>query len=342
LLNVGKLTNFSPSFVYILHLVAKNIEGKLMLAEQIIDKTEAEEIIAGLSEPQKTLPSKLFYDEKGSKLFDLICELPEYYPTRTETKIIQDNIEEIVSFFDAETLFVELGSGSSAKTKIILNNLSAIKGYLPIDISEKHLKLSTEKLREEFSDLRIIPLIADYTKKINFPEIYFEAKKKLMFFPGSTIGNFEANDAKNFLSILASELNKGGYLLIGIDLQKDVDILLKAYNDSQGITAAFNLNILTRLNNEFGFDFYVESFHHKAECNSFSNRIEMFLYSSKEQTVSGLGKSFRFTKGESILTEYSHKYTIEEFLELCDSSFVLEKYWTDKKQYFALLLLSAV
>ncbi|NOX17432.1 MAG: L-histidine N(alpha)-methyltransferase, partial [Chlorobi bacterium] len=262
------------------------------------------------------------------------------YPTRTETKIIRDNIEEIVSLFDEETLFVELGSGSSVKTKIILRNLPKIKGYLPIDISEEHLKSSAEKLNDEFPQLKIIPVAADYTKEINFPESYYEAGKKVMFFPGSTIGNFEEKDAKKFLSILRSELNRHGYLLIGIDLQKDVDVLLKAYNDSQGITAAFNLNILARLNGEFGFNFEINSFRHRAEYNFSKNRIEMILYSDKEQTVTGFGITFHFKKGESIKTEYSHKYTIDGFLNLCENKFKPEKYWTDGNRYFALLLLS--
>lgn len=299
------------------------------------------EIINGLSKQQKTLPSKLFYDERGSKLFDEICELEEYYPTRTELKIMEDNIDEIASVFSDETLFIEFGSGSSLKTRLLLRHLDKLAGYIPIDISKEHLHNSANQLNEEFPDLNIYPVAADYTKSFVLPSIAGEVKHKIAYYPGSTIGNFTAKGAKMFLKQIAGLVGKEGGLIIGVDLIKDKDVLHAAYNDSEGITAEFNLNILNRLNNDFCFNFDTDKFLHKAIFNEYENRIEMHLVCKENQKISSNGNSFEIMKGETILTEYSHKYSFDSFQEIASEYFTVDKIWTDEKEYFSIQFLTA-
>lgn len=298
------------------------------------------EIVAGLSREQKSLPSKLFYDEKGSKLFDKICELDEYYPTRTELKIMEDYIDEITSVFDNETLFIEFGSGSSLKTRLLLEHLDQIAGYIPVDISEEHLHKSVQKLHEDFPGLDIYPVAADYTKPLKLPAITKKVEHKIAYYPGSTIGNFTIEEAKKFLKQIAELVGDRGGLLIGIDLTKDKKILEAAYNDSKGITAEFNLNILERLNKEFCFDFKPDNFYHKAYYNEDQNRIEMHLISSADQQFGSNSSTFKIKKGESILTEYSHKYSCESFAELASEYFSVDKVWTDDNEYFSVQFLT--
>ncbi len=294
------------------------------------------EIINGLSSKQKKLPSKLFYDERGSELFDLICELEEYYPTRTEKKILEDNLEEIISVFQENTLFIEFGSGSSQKTKLLLERIPFLSGYIPIDISEKHLNKSVESLKEAFPELEIFPMAADYTQPLQFPELHHIVEHKITFFPGSTIGNFLPDDARKFLNLIASECGEGGGLLIGVDLKKDKEILEAAYNDNRGVTAEFNLNMLRHINREFGFDFDLSKFCHRAIYNDEMGRIEMHIVSLENQIVNGFGKLFRIIENEYILTEYSHKYSIQNFEELASDSFNVKKVWTDPDSLFSL------
>lgn len=231
-------------------------------------KQDLEEIIEGLSQKQKSLPSKFFYDQKGSELFDQICELDEYYQTRTEAKIMTDNIDQITTVFENNTLLIEFGSGSSLKTRLLLEHLPNLSGYIPIDISEDHLLKSAKQLRFDFPDLEIIPLIADYTRPLEFPPIHREVEHKVTFFPGSTIGNFQPEQAKEFLRVIADECGQNGGLLIGVDLKKEERILYDAYNDLKGITADFNINILRRINREFDADFVLNYFDHEAVYNS--------------------------------------------------------------------------
>lgn len=299
------------------------------------NKTLLEEILRGLNSSQKYLPSKLFYDEKGSILFDQICELDEYYPTRTELKIFQDNIDEIRSIFNAETLFIELGSGSSYKTKFLLEHIPHLAGYIPIDISEEHLLKSAENLKTLFSNLDIYPLAADYTKPLQLPPINKSVKHRIAFYPGSTIGNFTSEEAKEFLNIIADECERGGGLLIGVDLVKDKTIIEKAYNDSKGVTAQFNLNILERINREFEGEFDLNNFEHHAFFNHEFNRIEMHLVSKQDQIVKVDDNQFQFNQNESILTEYSHKFTLDGFADLASDSFIVKKVWTDENKYFS-------
>ena len=310
---------------------------------QQLDQAQRElldEITIGLSQVQKTLPSKLFYDEKGSKLFDLICELDEYYPTRTELKIINDNIDSIASVFEENTLFIEYGSGSSLKTRLLLDHLDSLAGYVPIDISEEHLAKTVENLQEEYPDLEIHSLAADYTKPFELPEIHHRIEHKITFFPGSTIGNFTKEEAKEFLKLIAETCGEEGGLLIGVDLHKDKDILEAAYNDKENITAAFNLNMLERINNEFGADFNLDNFRHYAYYSNVHNRIEMHLVSEEEQTVAINDEKFHFEKCETILTEYSHKYTFNDFGELAEDFFEIRRIWTDKNKYFSIQYLA--
>ncbi len=304
--------------------------------------TIIDEVESGLGSNPKWLPSKLFYNEKGSQLFDQICELDEYYPTRTEEQIITDNLQEIISLFDKDTVLLEFGSGSSRKTKMLLSNFKQLKAYVPIDISESYLHNIAKKLRKEYTSFPIVPVAADYTKPLNFPEEISTALKKIAFFPGSTIGNFLPNQARQFLKVVAEECGTNGGLLIGVDLIKDESILNNAYNDSQGITAAFNLNILEHLNTEYGYNFNNKMFDHKAFYNNKYNRIEMHLVSKVNQQISQNGSSHTIGKGESILTEYSHKYSLKSFQELCEGIFNVDKVWTDDKNYFSLQYLSVI
>ncbi len=311
--------------------------------EEITQDDILNEVIEGLSRPAKQLPSKLFYDEKGSQLFDEICELEEYYPTKTEIKIMQDNIEEISSLLGEGTLLIELGSGSSIKIRLFLDHIQGLAGYVPVDISEKHLIQSAEILKEDYSRIDIYPLIADYTKYFEIPEIKNSYDHKAVYFPGSTIGNFQRDEAKEFLGRIAEIVGPKGGLVIGVDLKKDVKIIEAAYNDKKGITAEFNLNILAHLNNELDTDFDPAEFKHLAFYNEKFGRIEMHLVSLKGQSIRLAEASNRsgsmvinFRKGEHIITEYSYKYSPEEFKELASDYFEVKKIWTDNDNLFSI------
>ena len=320
------------------------LKGKQVNTNQefLIEEDLAEEIKSGLSRFQKTLPAKLFYDETGSKLFDQICDLDEYYLTRTELKILNDNISGIEKIFPENTLLIEFGSGSSLKTRILLKGINKISGYIPIDISEEHLLRTAGELISEFPDLQIYSLAADYMGEFEFPDILNNIENRVVFFPGSTIGNLEPEEAKEFFKDLVDRCGNKCSVLIGIDLVKDITLLEAAYNDNADITAEFNLNILRRLNREFGYGFDLTKFKHRAFFNSTESRIEMHLVSTAEQIVSNYHKEFRFKKGESIITEYSYKYTIEKFSDIISDYFNIEKIWMDDNKYFGVLFLRAV
>ncbi|MDO8550221.1 MAG: L-histidine N(alpha)-methyltransferase, partial [Ignavibacteria bacterium] len=226
-----------------------------------------EEILEGLSKPQKTLPSKLFYDERGSLLFDEICKLDEYYLTKTEIKIMQDNINEIASCIGEKKILVERGSGNSVKIRLLIEHLPHLAAYIPVDISEEHLIKSSKALQDDYPELEISSLVTDYTQWFTLPEIERPYNSIQAFYPGSTIGNFTPEEAKNFLERISRICGKESGLLIGVDLKKDKRILYNAYNDSKGITAEFNLNILHHINNIFDADFNVNNFHHCADYN---------------------------------------------------------------------------
>ena len=298
-----------------------------------------EEVLAGLRQPVKRLPSKYFYDERGSQLFDDICELPEYYPTRTEMALLRDISADVAALVGEGATVIEFGSGSSTKIRILLDALVSPLAYVPVDISREHLLMSAKGLAGNYPDLRVVPVCADYTQPFEVPQIDGE-KVRAGFFPGSTIGNFTRSEAISFLQAAATDLGHNNGLLIGVDLRKDVETLHAAYNDSAGVTAAFNLNLLHRINREIGGDFDIDSFAHDARWVPEFGRIEMHLVSVCAQTVSIGGESFEFKSGESIHTEDSRKYDVEGFKDLArEAGWNSVDCWTDPDDLFSIHLL---
>jgi len=310
--------------------------------QDVLHNETLDEVFNGLNKPQKSLPSKLFYDEKGSQLFDEICELEEYYPTRTEIKIMNDNIEEIASYIGDDCLLVELGSGSSIKIRLLIDHLPKLSAYVPVDISSDHLLKSADTLKSDHQQLVVYPLVADYTKDFSLPKINEPFKTIDAFYPGSTIGNFTHEEASSFLSRIAKTCGKGSGLLIGVDLKKDKNILNAAYSDKKNITAQFNLNILNHLNNLLGVDFNLNKFKHHSFYNEEFGRIEMHLVSKEKQIVQIGDYSFSFEEEETILTEYSYKYSIEDFEQIASGIYKVEKVWMDEKKLFSVQFLRAI
>jgi dimethylhistidine N-methyltransferase len=300
-----------------------------------------DEAIEGLSGSRKTLPAKWFYDERGSRLFEEICTLDEYYPTRTETAIMERYIEEIVAELGSGCLLIEYGSGSSRKTRILLDRLPEPAGYVPIDISADFLRQIARGLADEYPGLRVLPVSADYTRPFALPDVYPAPRRRVVYFPGSTIGNFEPAEALAFLRRAAFVCGPGGGLLIGVDLQKEVNILEAAYNDARGVTAAFNKNLLHRLNREARANFDPTRFEHHAFYNREEGRIEMHLVSLGRQTATVADHRFFFEDGESIHTENSYKYTLQAFERLaCLAGFRMGRLWTDDDLFFGVLYLT--
>jgi dimethylhistidine N-methyltransferase len=300
-----------------------------------------QEVIDGLRRSLKELPCKLFYDEKGSLLFDRICELEEYYPTRTEAKIMNDYGGEIAAAVGPKSLVIEYGSGASDKTRILLDHLEDPVGYVPIDISREYLLQSSRRISSAYPRLEVLPVCADYEQPFSVPAPTRPAASRLVYFPGSTIGNFHLAEAKRFLSRMASHAGPSGKMLIGVDVKKDPDILTRAYNDSEGVTAEFNMNILRRINEELGTCFDTGAFKHHAYYNDAAGRIEMHLVSLVRQTVNIDQWKFEFEEGESIWTESSYKFHIGEFAEIAgDAGFTLERVWQDERELFSVQLYS--
>jgi len=299
------------------------------------------EVIAGLRSEQKTLPCKYFYDAEGSRLFDRICELDEYYPTRTEVGILSQQASEISDAVGKNALVIELGSGSSTKTHGLLRALVDPAGYLPVDISRDHLSEAAERIASQFPTLPVWPVCADFNVEIDLPDYGMEERTRLIFFPGSTIGNFDGADRLTLLRRMLDLCGPhGGQLLIGIDLVKDIARLENAYDDAKGVTAAFNLNLLHRINRELDVDFDPDRFAHRARFNTDQSRIEMHLVSQLEQCVEIDGQTFHFEHDESICTEYSYKFTIDGFgAQAAEAGWALENSWTDHENLFATLLL---
>ena len=309
-----------------------------------IEKSFAEEISSSLSEDDKYINPKFFYDQQGSKLFEQICKLPEYYPTRTEIKILKILKKELVDFVDNSFKIVELGSGSSTKTRLILdvfNKLGDRIDYFPIDVSEI-LTESSEVLLNDYSNLHITGIVDTYEEGLDFIEKY-DNKKNLILFLGSSFGNFTPTEGKTFLNKINSVMKTNDLFLIGLDLVKDKMILEDAYNDKKDITAKFNLNVLSRINDELDADFDLENFEHYAVYNSDKQRIEMYLKSLTNQhiTIAKSGLSLSLKKNELIHTEYSHKYTIPQIKELMQKThFKIKQIWTDDQKYYAMVLVS--
>ena len=300
-----------------------------------------EDIIQGLSAPEPYILPKYFYDETGSRLFEAICNTEEYYPTRTEVGIIRDNIDDIVDTLGQDCLLIEPGSGDSYKVRLLLDALRPI-AYLPIDISRRYLQDEAQRLAEEFTWLNVHAVCADFTGKLELP-YHVDSTNKVAFFPGSTIGNFLPDQAVGVLEEIRMMVGDGGGLLIGVDLQKDSETLNAAYNDRDGFTEQFNKNLLLRINRELGADFDLEQFRHHAFFNEEKHRIEMRLVSLQDQQVTIGNRVFQFKKDQSILTEYSHKYTVEHFQKLAEKAgFCLVKTWRDEHRLFSVHYLSVV
>jgi dimethylhistidine N-methyltransferase len=293
------------------------------------------ETLAGLSRTPRTLPCKYFYDERGAALFQKICELPEYYITRTETAILRLHAHEMAQCIGARCELIGLGTGAGTKTRILLEELEAPAVYIPIDISKEQLRQSTALFHQLFPQLEILPVCTDYLQPFDLPDPRTPARR-IVYFPGSTIGNFEPREATEFLRRLVDLCGKDGGLLIGVDLQKDSDVLERAYNDSQGVTAQFNLNLLRRANRELDADFDLERWRHRAIYNSRVGRIEMHLISEIDQTVHVADRELHFERcGERIITEFSYKYTPEGFTALADGAgFDFARMWTDDARLF--------
>jgi dimethylhistidine N-methyltransferase len=293
------------------------------------------EVVAGLSSVPRTLPCKFFYDRHGAALFQKICELPDYYITRTELQILQSQGADMAAHLGASIELIGLGTGAGTKTRILLQQLRDPAVYVPVDISSGQLAESTALFHGLFPTLEILPVCADYLQPFKLPSAAHKASRKVVYFPGSTIGNFEPEIALNFLRRIAAVCEGGGGLLIGVDLQKAHKVLEAAYNDSQGVTAEFNLNLLARINRELQGNFDLPSWNHRAIYNPNEGRIEMNLISGRDQKISIGGHDFVFEAGEKIVTEFSYKYTPEGFTRLAKTAgFKLDKLWTDDRHLF--------
>lgn len=304
------------------------------------DSTFYADVVAGLSQAPKTLPCKYFYDERGSRLFEEICATPEYYPTSTEIDILRTNAPEIAALIGSGAHLVELGSGASIKVRLLLDAAPNLATYIPVDISGAYLTKIAASVATDYPALRVVPVCADFTAPFALPRLKTEGRV-IGFFPGSTIGNFTPLEARTLLRRFGTALGHGSGLLIGIDLKKDIDVLHAAYNDSAGVTAAFNLNILERINKELGGDFDTEQFAHRAVYNPTAGRIEMYLDSRVAQTAHVGDKSFRFAAGEAIGTEHSYKFAAAEFEALATSvGYKVRDAWQDPEHYFAVFYLA--
>ncbi|WAP70445.1 L-histidine N(alpha)-methyltransferase [Jiella pelagia] len=318
----------------------------------MLDKTDTEaqqreaflrDVLAGLSKSQqKTLPARWLYDERGSELFEEITQAPEYYPTRTETGILQDNAGAIAALFGPEAVILEYGAGAGIKTEIVLEALDRPSLYVPIDISGDFLAASAERIRERFAELVVEPVTADFTQEFDLPGDLPEAGRRGGFFPGSTIGNLDRAEALIFLKRMRRHVGEGGVAVVGCDLKKDVAILTAAYDDAGGVTAAFDLNILTRINRELGADIAVESFAHEARWNAATSAVEMHLVAQEPVTFSIDGRAFSMTAGETIHTENSRKYDVKGLTALVEEAgWSLDEVWTDEDKLFAVMGLKA-
>jgi dimethylhistidine N-methyltransferase len=298
------------------------------------------DVIEGLSGQPKTISPKYFYDQYGSELFDEITKQPEYYITRTEINILQENAEDIARFIGPDCVLIELGSGVSEKIRLLFNVLSPAS-YLGIDISKDFLLLSTRRLSRDYPEIEVHAVCADFTHQIELP-VQCGSDRLVAFFPGSSIGNFEPDDAVRFLKEVASMVGKDGKLLIGVDLKKDSEILNAAYNDAPGVTADFNLNILKRMRTELDADVDMSSFSHRAFYNEGIGRVEMHLVSQCEQAIVVDGEEIALDENETIHTENSYKYNLDEFADLsARAGFRVEQVWMDNQKLFSVQCLVA-
>ena len=312
------------------------------LDSKAIEKDDIKDVISGLQSTPKSIPARYFYDKYGSQLFEQICKLPEYYPTRTEASILKQYAAEIIDKTQAAEL-VELGSGSSTKTRFILDaykNIDIPLYYTPVDVSGSMLEATAYTLLEDYPKLKIQGKVATYDRALEQLSTY-SLGKRLIIFLGSSIGNFNAEECDRFIKKVTTALNSGDYFLLGIDLQKPIEILEAAYNDRQNVTAAFNLNMLQHLNNRFQGNFDLNLFKHKAVYNIEQNQVEMYLINQVEQLVNlkSLNLNIQLNKQEAILTEISRKFSLKQIKQyLTKNNLNLIKTYTDSQQWFGLLL----
>jgi L-histidine N-alpha-methyltransferase len=321
--------------------VAQRFAAPVETRKAAVDPQFLADVLSGFAmRPQRAIPSRWFYDRRGSELFEEITHLPEYYPTRTEMALLQQHCKEIGKIVGPGRAVVEFGSGSSTKTPLLLDCVAPAT-YLPIDISGEFLRQSARVLADSFPWLQVLPLEADFTNPLVLPDAV-RPLPKLGFFPGSTIGNMVARTATNLLRAMYETLGTGGMLLIGVDRPKDVETLVRAYDDSQGVTAAFNLNLLHRVNRELDADIPAAAFRHVARWNAWETRIEMHLEATCDMAFTIDGHPFTMAAGETIHTENSHKYDLEDArLLLRAGAWTPIREWTDPQNRFALILAEA-
>jgi dimethylhistidine N-methyltransferase len=290
----------------------------------------------GLAAKPKKLPSRLFYDERGSALFEAICEQPEYYLTRTEIAIMRDHAGDIADTVGPDVRLVEYGSGSGIKTRMLLEHLKTPVAYVPVEISRTALMESVAELATRFPDVPMQPVCADFTQPLRLPVAARSPRRTVIYFPGSTIGNFETKEAIKILRQMRAEMSDGGGVIIGVDLKKDAAEIEAAYNDAAGVTRDFTLNMLVRLNREIGTDFEVDAFRHRARYNALAGRIETALVSTKRQDVHVGQDVYAFREDEAMQVEYSCKYSLEDFAQMAaKAGLAVAKVWTDKDERFS-------
>jgi dimethylhistidine N-methyltransferase len=305
--------------------------------QQDCDQTFAADVVVGLSKTPKSVPAKYFYDEAGSQLFERITELPEYYPTRCEMQILRDRAGDTAKLIPEEGALIEFGSGSSKKARILLSAAPKLAVYAPVDICGEIIEQEAVDLRRDFPGLKVRPVVADISFPFDLPPEARTATRRVGFFPGSTIGNFERHEAARFLRNAAHILGANAALIVGVDLIKPVEVLNAAYNDAEGVTAKFNFNMLRRINRELGGNFDLDSFEHHAFYNRERNRIEMHLASLRRQKVKVAGETIDFRAGETIHTENSYKYTPESLSALArGAGWVPAGVWMDAHKYYSI------
>ncbi len=298
-----------------------------------------DDVLSGLAATPKAIPAKYFYDAQGSALFDRICTLDEYYPTRTERAILDAHAHEMAAALGARVLLVEPGAGSSDKTRVLLRALEDPSAYVPVDISAEHLQQSAAALRAELPAIEVLPVAADFTRGFAIPKPQRTPLRRAVFFPGSTLGNFEPEAARRLLAGFRQIAGRDGRLLLGVDLHKDAGVLERAYDDVEGVTAQFNLNLLTRINRELDGNFDPDAFMHVALYDGERRRIEMHLQSRRDQVVRVAGRTFRFRSGERLHTENSYKYSPASITSLGTAAgWRLLRQWRDPRDWFALCL----
>ncbi len=297
-------------------------------------------VLEGMRKQPRQLSPVWFYDELGSFLFDNICELPEYYLTRTELQIMREHAANMAHHIGPDAAIIELGSGTSMKTRELLNHLEKAAAYVPVDISRDHLLEAASAIARDYSTLRVIPICADFTRPFDLPASVYAARRRVVYFPGSTLGNFDQEHAHGLLQRMRQIIGGNGAVLIGIDLKKDPRVLERAYDDRAGVTAEFNINALRHMNRELGTDFDLDAFEHTAVWVEDQSRIEMHLVSKRDQVVHVGDEDVRIGKGEHLPTEFCHKYTLESFADLAATAGLsVSRVWMDPAKLFSVQLL---